>query len=390
MTTPAYSIIFSAKVNGASGSVAVGNVVIPSASAPTYYVVATAAARGTRRSEGIALTAYGGSAVGSIEIQQCGTISATLSGLSAGVASWVRCSATGTIERCTPAPGDDIIGYAEADGRVHLCFGFLTSSITSGGGGGSTPTGTGLRKVVAGVENAAASLLVNADVDAAAAIAGTKVSPDFGSQNVTTTGSIATTGSYIAAGSATIPSTGTIRIPNTHWITSRDAGSNDLNMMRVSAAANLEVWGTGAAFGDNIQNAPSGQRHVFQDQLVYRLVLKNTGVHCSLPIAGDGVLAGVPYRKKVATWTQSSTADKTLSTTEYECPDLNPTGTAGGSFNIIAPTSSGAEYKVVNDNASQCIIKTAAGAGVTVAAARTAIVRCDGTNYKRVTADVAH
>jgi len=44
-----------------------------------------------------------------------------------------------------------------------------------GTGGGSTPTGTGVRKVVAGVENAAASLIVNADVDAAAAIAGSKI-----------------------------------------------------------------------------------------------------------------------------------------------------------------------------------------------------------------------
>jgi len=35
-----------------------------------------------------------------------------------------------------------------------------------------------------------ASKLVDADVDAAAAIAGTKISPDFGSQNITTTGSV--------------------------------------------------------------------------------------------------------------------------------------------------------------------------------------------------------
>lgn len=45
--------------------------------------------------------------------------------------------------------------------------------------GGSTPTGTGLRKIVAGVEAAAAALLLDADVDAAAAIAGTKISPNF-------------------------------------------------------------------------------------------------------------------------------------------------------------------------------------------------------------------
>jgi hypothetical protein len=47
---------------------------------------------------------------------------------------------------------------------------------------GATPSGTGLRKVVAGVEAGAAATLVNADVDAAAAIAGSKVSPDFSTQ----------------------------------------------------------------------------------------------------------------------------------------------------------------------------------------------------------------
>jgi hypothetical protein len=51
----------------------------------------------------------------------------------------------------------------------------IESQLGGGGGGGGTPTGTGLRKVVGGVENAAASLLLNADVDAAAAIAGSKL-----------------------------------------------------------------------------------------------------------------------------------------------------------------------------------------------------------------------
>jgi hypothetical protein len=56
---------------------------------------------------------------------------------------------------------------------------------------------------VAGVVKATAigvlssALLVNADVDAAAAIAGTKVAPDFGAQNVVTTGTL-------GAGSTTV------------------------------------------------------------------------------------------------------------------------------------------------------------------------------------------
>ena len=42
----------------------------------------------------------------------------------------------------------------------------------------------------AGVTSIASNVIVNADVNASAAIAGTKISPDFGSQTIATTGSI--------------------------------------------------------------------------------------------------------------------------------------------------------------------------------------------------------
>lgn len=131
MTTPAYSIVFSA-VYAASEVVSIGNVIIPN-SGGTAYQVATAANRGSRRSEAIALTAADGTNVTVGELQQSGTISATISGLAAGSASWVRCSSTGTIERiATPSGSDDVIGWAEADGRVHLMFGVLTPTLVTG------------------------------------------------------------------------------------------------------------------------------------------------------------------------------------------------------------------------------------------------------------------
>lgn len=141
MTTPNYAVIFSAQLVG-STTVTKGQVLIPSASDPSVYVVATTANRGTRRSEGIATTSFSGIRNGSVQLQQAGTIDATLSGLAAGSQTWVRCSATGTIERIVGSPGvgDDIIGLAEADGRVHLFFGTLTPTIVNGGGG--TPGGS--------------------------------------------------------------------------------------------------------------------------------------------------------------------------------------------------------------------------------------------------------
>jgi len=49
--------------------------------------------------------------------------------------------------------------------------------------------------------------LVNADINASAAIAGTKISPDFGSQNITTTGTITTTDDVIINGTTNDEST---------------------------------------------------------------------------------------------------------------------------------------------------------------------------------------
>jgi len=46
--------------------------------------------------------------------------------------------------------------------------------------------------------SAAITGIVNADVDGSAAIAGTKISPDFGSQNITTTGTVSGTGTVPA------------------------------------------------------------------------------------------------------------------------------------------------------------------------------------------------
>lgn len=58
--------------------------------------------------------------------------------------------------------------------------------------GGSTPTGTGLRKIVAGVEDAAASLLVDVNVDAAAAIAITKLAAGTSGQYLVNVGTTPT------------------------------------------------------------------------------------------------------------------------------------------------------------------------------------------------------
>lgn len=140
MSTPDVSILYSARLDGAAATGSPGDVLIPDA-VSGLYVKATTAARAGRRSTGVAMTAY--VPYGSVNIQQTGWLSAAVSGLGAGAASWVRVSATGTLERCMPGVGDDLIGKCASDGSVSLLPGLFDSTNYSGGGGGGggTPGG---------------------------------------------------------------------------------------------------------------------------------------------------------------------------------------------------------------------------------------------------------
>lgn len=135
MPSPSYSVTYQALLSTAGSTLSVGSVVVRSG---TAYLVSTTANRGTRRSDGLALTAADTSSPG-FDLLAVGTIDAATSGLSSGSASWVRVSSTGTLERCTPSGSDDVVGWAETDGTVHLCFGFLTPTIVNGGSSVSTP-----------------------------------------------------------------------------------------------------------------------------------------------------------------------------------------------------------------------------------------------------------
>ena len=122
---PDYSInYFAPLAQGAACSI--GQIMIPNSTDGSYFVPATSANRGSRGSEGIAITAWGGPAgsTGQVRIVQNGVVSATVSGLGDGDRSWVRCSSTGFAERVnSPGPSDDVIGYCEEDGRLHAMFG---------------------------------------------------------------------------------------------------------------------------------------------------------------------------------------------------------------------------------------------------------------------------
>lgn len=147
MPSPKHSIVFWTPPFGTTTDITVGKVVIPEdGTSGRNWVVATTANRAGRRSEGVAISEKGGSGFGTFEVAQVGTIDASISGLGTAVGkSLVRCSATGTCERVSvgtvDTDTDDIIGYAEEDGRVHLYIGFPFSEIISLIGGTGVPLG---------------------------------------------------------------------------------------------------------------------------------------------------------------------------------------------------------------------------------------------------------
>lgn len=136
MTSPKRSVVFWDVPYGTSTLISVGDVVIPTTT-NDGWLVSTTANRGSRRSEGIALTAFGGTGTGTIEIQQVGTLDASyFPELGAGSESWVRTTSTGRLERFSPSVGgtSDVVGRVFASGRVALMFG-ITETVAAGGGG---------------------------------------------------------------------------------------------------------------------------------------------------------------------------------------------------------------------------------------------------------------
>ncbi len=133
MTEPHFAIDFTARMIAAS-LCEVGDALVYD-SADGYWKVSTAANRTTAdaRTQAIALTAYGGSAVGKVSYQASGTLAEEISDLGAGSRQLVRVSTAGRIERIATASvdpdTDDVIGYAETDGRVHLFIGIPLAEI---------------------------------------------------------------------------------------------------------------------------------------------------------------------------------------------------------------------------------------------------------------------
>jgi len=127
------------------------------------------------------------------------------------------------------------------------------ASLTAGnillGNASNVPTSTAVTGDItisnAGVTAISANVIVNADINSSAAIAGTKVSPDFGSQNVITTGTV--TGASLSPTSSTVPSNG-VYLPAANSVAISTGGSGRLF---INSSGSVLV-GTSSAIDDSL------------------------------------------------------------------------------------------------------------------------------------------
>lgn len=109
---------------------------------------------------------------------------------------------------------------------------------------------------------------------------------------------------------------------------------------------------------------------------------------------GSGVTAVSNNRRLFQTFHRNSksvagSSDVTLTTTEARKRTQEYTGTLTGNINVIVPLFDGSEWVIFNNTsgAFSLTVKGASGTGIAVGQGKTAILRGNGTNILRVTAD---
>ena len=190
-------------------------------------------------------------------------------------------------------------------------------TISATGGGGSTPTGTGLRKVASGTEDPAASLLVNADVSAGAAIAMSKVDASNSSLALGT--------GWVSFG-ALPAATGDIRSTYAGGSTrtiSATKGSDGLDKGLIATGPGDAVtWGN-ASFDTIFKSSNSFLQTVGTTGLIEAT---NAKYGVAVPIAGSSGYSHM-FRLKRVTIDCSAGGTITATPAQYESPWIDLVGT---------------------------------------------------------------
>lgn len=257
----------------------------------------------------------------------------------------------------------------------------VNALIRAGGGGGSTPTGTGFRHITGGTEDGAAALVVNADVDAAAGIVGSKLAANLA---ITTSLAVGTNPS----------ASGAVRVPTNTWITGRNASNSaDLNLIKTNAGDNIELGDTtsanalilGCFAGGNVYVRLGGNDVV---------VCYAGSIRAVQPITGEDNFYSSPYAVHGSATVAEGDTTRTEVAAIYKFTHIIYTGAmaAGRTVTFPLPGSLAASYHktIFNNTTGGFAITLANGGGavVAVAAGKTALLAFEPAGVRRLTADV--
>ena len=134
------------------------------------------------------------------------------------------------------------LGTPSSGNLTNCTFPTLNQSTT--GNAATVTTNANLTGDITSVGNAtaiASGVIVNADVNDSAAIAGSKISPNFGAQNITTTGNVTSGGLLVGPSTArtnvyyaTVATTPVATTPNVQFETAVNSNSNGLSLINYS------------------------------------------------------------------------------------------------------------------------------------------------------------
>jgi hypothetical protein len=93
-----------------------------------------------------------------------------------------------------------------------------------------------------------------------------------------------------------------------------------------------------------------------------------------------------PYTRRVGI-TYPSDANYTVVYPDFLASIIEVSGTLTATRNLVLPTCDHKQFFVYNNTGQSIVVKTSGGTGPTIAASRGALVYCNGTDYKRMTAD---
>jgi hypothetical protein len=217
------------------------------------------------------------------------------------------------------------------------------------------PAGTPASKkaTFAQIKAAIVTGIVNANVDNAAAIAGTKISPDFGAQDITTTGNL-------LLGATPRAAAGTMRVCDNFSLNSITSGidrpvlSHNGGTIVVGGFSNLPQILLRTSGGSDI-------RH--QINSVNQIIVSSTSMALGVPIIGDSLPFGLHGLVVVSL----PDSNYTVLASEYSRYELQFNGslTATRTVTFPHPSSNDRAYHLICNNNSGQTLTISTGTGTT-------------------------